>query len=139
MARNPSRRQERVGDLLRDLISEILQREMDDPRLGFVSITRVEVSSDLRDARVYVSVLGTEAQQKESWQILRRATGFIRTLLSKQLDLRVVPRLDFRLDPSLEKGTRVLHLLQEVLPPKTSSGESEEREQGKEGEDQNQG
>lgn len=106
-------RQERVAEALRDEISALLA-ELKDPRVGFVSVTRVEMSPDLRHARVYVSVLGDEGQKKATMEGLRSATGFIRSEVGRRVRLFRTPEIAFHLDESLEKGARVLKLMQEV-------------------------
>lgn len=105
-------RQERVAEALRDEIASLLS-ELKDPRVGFVSITRVEVSSDLRHARVYVSVLGDEAAKKATMEGLRSATGFIRSEVGRRVRLFRTPEIVFHLDESLEKGALVLKLIAE--------------------------
>lgn len=106
-------RQERVAEALREEISSLLS-ELKDPRVGFASITRVEVSSDLRYARVYVSVLGDEAGKKATMEGLHSATGFIRSEVGRRVRLFRTPEISFHLDESLEKGARVLKLIAEV-------------------------
>ncbi|HEY3284565.1 MAG TPA: 30S ribosome-binding factor RbfA [Armatimonadota bacterium] len=109
-----SRRTEKVEEVLRDIVSEILLREMKDPRLGFLTITGVQVSPDLRSAHIYYSVLGDEAQQKTTADALRRASGFVRTQVGRRTTFRFVPELDFRYDPSVQHGSRVMELLEQV-------------------------
>mgnify|MGYP000574964305 CR=1 FL=1 len=106
-------RQERVAEALREEISALLS-ELKDPRVGFASITRVEMSSDLRHARVYVSVLGDEARKKATMEGLRSATGYIRSEVGRRVRLFRTPEIAFHLDESLEKGARVLKLIEEV-------------------------
>ena len=81
----------RVGDQMRDILAELLRDEVKDPRIGFVSIVRVEVSNDLRHAKIFVSVLGNEQQKKESMKGLASATGFLRSEVAKRLQLRHAP------------------------------------------------
>lgn len=115
-----SRRQKQVGDLLRDEISFIIQRGMKDPRIGFASITRVEVSPDIRYATAYVSVLGTDEEQTESLVALNNASGFIRHELGPKLTMRSIPIVSFRLDRSMQHAENVQRLLSEIdLPPET--------------------
>lgn len=108
------RRRQQVGDLLRDHISEIIQREMRDPRLGFVSITRVEVSPDVRMARVFVSVYGSEDEQRNALVALTRATGFVRRQLGDRLEMRFTPEISFRLDRSMQHAETVARLLNDI-------------------------
>jgi ribosome-binding factor A len=109
-----SRRTERVEGVIREEVSVILQRELRDPGLGFVTVTGAEVSPDLRHARVFVSVLGTPEEKRHSLDALNRARGFLRTELSKRMRMRVVPELEFRHDEAAETGTRVFELLEEA-------------------------
>jgi ribosome-binding factor A len=110
----PSRRQQQVADLIQREISVLIQRELKDPRLGFITITSVEISPDLRYARVFYSVMGTPEEQKDSQTALERAQGFLRHELSTRLDLRYVPELQFRNDPSVAQGDRIARLLAEI-------------------------
>lgn len=113
-----SRRRRQVGDLLRDEISFIIQRGLKDPRVGFASITRVDVSADIRYATAYVSVFGTEDEQSESLVALNNAAGYIRHELAPKLSLRSVPAIRFTLDRSMEHAENVQRLLIEIdLPP----------------------
>ncbi len=101
----------RVREAIRDEVADILRRELRDPRVGFTSVTDVEVSDDLRHARVYVSVLGGEEDRRRTIEGLEKARGFIRASLGQRLRLRYVPDLAFALDRSLEEGHRVGLLL----------------------------
>ncbi len=109
-----SRRTEKVEEVLRDVLSEILLRELKDPRLGFVTITGVKVSPDLRNAQVYYSALGDEQARKETEAALRRGAGFIRSQLGRRTTFRFVPELEFRFDPSVGHAHRVMELLEQV-------------------------
>ncbi|HXF83390.1 MAG TPA: 30S ribosome-binding factor RbfA [bacterium] len=109
-----SHRPERVEQFIRDELSQILQREVRDPRIGFISVTAVEVSQDLRHARIFVSVLGDAAQKTETMTGLASAAGYIRRALGRRLQLRFTPELSFRLDESIERGARVMKLLGDV-------------------------
>ncbi|MDQ3548518.1 MAG: 30S ribosome-binding factor RbfA [Chloroflexota bacterium] len=110
------RRRERVSDLLRDEVSEIIQREMSDPRLGFVSITRVELSPDLKYARMFISVMGSEEERASSLVALNNASGFIRRLLAPRLRMRVIPEVSFRLDRSMEHAENIARILHDLEP-----------------------
>ncbi len=110
-----SRRTERVNDLIRDELSDLLLREMNDPRLGgLISITRVEVTPDLTQARVFVSVMAEKDEQDQAMKALGAASGFMHRELKKRLDIRKVPFLNFRLDTSIAQGAEVLSLLNKV-------------------------
>ena len=108
------KRIERVNQLVKEEISAVLQRELKDPRLGFVSVTEVETSKDLRTAKVFVSVLGDESKWAGSLTALSSARGFIRHWLRQHLDLRVTPDLDFRPDRSMEHAARIQELLKQI-------------------------
>ena len=110
------KRLDRVNQLLKEEISTLLQRELRDPRLGFVTVTEVETSKDLRMAKVFVSVLGDDDRWKASLAALASARGFIRNWLRQNLDLRVTPDLDFRPDRSMEHAARIQALLRDLHP-----------------------
>ena len=118
-----TRRQRQVAELLHEEISLLIQRRARDPRLGFVTVTGVEVSADLRVAHIYVSVLGNGDEVDESLASLGRAAGFFRHELGTSLSLRYLPELNFRLDDSLERGLRIDQLL-DSLHDETPKGES---------------
>lgn len=117
-----SRRTEQVGDLIKEELSRLLEREVKDPRIGFVTLTEVDVSPDLRLARVYFSVLGDELMMQESLAALARARGFLRRELSQRLALRCVPELQFQLDRSVERSQRITDLLRQVRQQEDPSG-----------------
>ena len=111
------RRIDRVNELLRSEISNILAREIKDPRVGgVISITEVIASSDLRSARVYVSVMGREEQQQEALDGIRSAASFLRRELRNRVNLRHTPHLIFQLDDSIQEGDRVLRLMDGLTP-----------------------
>jgi ribosome-binding factor A len=110
------KRLDRVNQLIKEEISTVLQRELKDPRLGFVTVTDVETSKDLRVAKVFVSVLGNDAQWTASLAALASARGFIRSWLRQHLDMRVTPDLDFRADRSMEHAAKIQSLLKQVQP-----------------------
>ena len=110
-----SRRTERVNDLIRDELSDMLLKEVRDPRLGgLISITRVEVAPDLSTARVFVSVMGEQEEQDAAMKALNAAVSFFHRELKKRVEMRRVPFLTFRLDDSIARGANVLSLLNEV-------------------------
>jgi ribosome-binding factor A len=108
------KRLDRVNQLIKEEISYLLQRELKDPRLGFVTVTEVEVSKDLRQAKVYVSVLGTEAQWAASLQALESARGFVRNWLAPRLRLRSIPHLSFHPDRSMAHAAHIQTVLEEL-------------------------
>ena len=110
-------RTDQVGAQVRAEIMDIIQRDLKDPRIGFVSITAVRMSPDLRSARVRVSVLGDESQQRDSLSGLRSATGLIRRYLGRRLqNLKFSPELRFEIDPSIEYSVHISQRLREILP-----------------------
>jgi ribosome-binding factor A len=123
-----SRRQERVRELIRDELSAVIQHEMHDPRLGgLISITDVSISPDLKFARVYLSVLGDEEEQRDALKAARSAAGFLRRTLGSRTTLRYVPELHFEADRSIERGDRVLRILKEVSAEEAEGGAADEQ------------
>jgi ribosome-binding factor A len=108
-------RREKLQELFKEAASAILQRRLRDPRIGFVSVTDVELSADLRDAKIFVSVLGDEEAKRRTMEGLERAAGFVRSELGRRVNLRYTPEVLFRLDDSIERGTRIVALLREVV------------------------
>jgi ribosome-binding factor A len=106
-----SRRQRQVAELLHEELSQLIQYDTRDPRLGFVTVTGVDVTADLRIARVYVTVLGDEKEAQLTLKGLESAAGFFRYKLKQQLSLRYIPELNFKLDTSLEYASRIEQLL----------------------------
>lgn len=109
-----TRRTEQVADLIKEELCGLLERAVKDPGLGFVTLTDVEVDPDLRNARVFFSVLGDEAATQQSLAALQRASGFLRRELAHRLDLRYMPELHFVLDRSIERGQHIADLLRQV-------------------------
>jgi ribosome-binding factor A len=107
-------RSDRVGDLLVELISELLRREIRDPRLGAVTITAAKVRKDLRHARVYFNLFGDRENRKDVLAGLQSATGFIRSKIGKQLNLRFVPTIEFFYDETQDEAQRIENLLKQV-------------------------
>ena len=119
-------RQEKIQEQLVQEMSEIIHRELRDPRLGFLTLTGAEVSRDLRYARVFVSVLGDDEARKQSLKALNSAVGLLRGEFARRAHLRVAPELEFRFDEGIERGQRIFDLLHSVeadlapRPPETS-------------------
>jgi ribosome-binding factor A len=107
-------RAERVGDLLIELISDLIRKEIRDPRLGGVTLTGAKVSKDLRHARIYFSLLGGAGDKRGATTGLKSATGFIRAKLGKQLKLKFIPALEFVYDETEDEARRIDDLLQQV-------------------------
>ncbi len=120
-----SRRTERVAEEIQRVIGELLLREVRDPRIGFATVTAVEVSPDLEHARVHVSVLGGEAEERESLAALQRASGYLRTELGRRMRIRKVPELRFLADPSAKEAMRISQLLRELGVEGESRGDEE--------------
>lgn len=120
-----NQRAARVGEEMRDILARLIRDEVKDPRVGFVSIVKVEVAGDLRHAKVFISVLGDEAQKKSSLKGLQSASGFLRSEVAKMLQLRYTPELHFVLDESIEHGQKIAQLLVKVQE------EQKEKDQGK--------
>lgn len=110
----PGRRPQRLGEQIREEICGLLLSELKDPRIGFVTITGVEVTPDLRQARVSVSVLGNAEEQEQTLAGFRAATAFIRRELGRRLQIRRIPELEFRLDRTEEKAARIEELLKQT-------------------------
>lgn len=111
-----SRRSQRVADLVRAEISNLLLTEAHDPQLRKVTVTEVTMPTDLKSARVYFSVLGGDSERREAAEALDRAAGFLRREVGQRCELRYAPELHFFEDRSLERGARVEELLAQVLP-----------------------
>lgn len=110
---------ERVNSLIRQEISELLQRQVKDPRLGnFITVTAVDTSPDMKHAKVFVSRLEGQEEKKETLGVLASAAGFFRKELATRLKLRRVPELNFQWDDSLERGDHLLRLIDRVTPDK---------------------
>jgi len=117
-------RQEKLGELIAAELSELLRTRLKDPRVGFASITHVEVSGDLRHAKVFVSVMGTPEEQVATMKGLKHATGFLRHELASRLVLRFMPELIFKLDTSIAEGARILDLIQKIEREEQQGSES---------------
>lgn len=109
----PYKRSQRVSDLLRKEIADIIIYRLKDPRVGFITVTGVDVTNDIKIARVYVSILRDE-ERKTTLEVLNSAKSFIRSELSKRLRMKFIPSIEFRLDTSIEYGNRIEKLLKEI-------------------------
>lgn len=121
-----SQRTQRIGDLVRAELSTLVQREMRDPRVALATISSVEVTADLRYARVRVSALGEEARRLETISALENARGFLRRELAHRLDLRVTPELRFELDRGPEHSQHISDLLDTLGPTPTRESDEED-------------
>src|SRR5512146_2890244 len=109
-----NRREDQLSGVITRELSDLIRTRMKDPRIGFASITGVELSHDLRYAKVYVSVLGTSQEQRETMRGLGSAKGFLRHELAQRLTIRHVPEIEFHLDESIARGARVIELINQV-------------------------
>jgi ribosome-binding factor A len=110
----------RVGELIQEEIAELLLRHLKDPRLNMATVSRVDVSPDLRHAHVSISRMGNETEQQETIEGFVHATGFIRNQLGKRLKLRYVPELTFQLDTTIAHGVRISGILHDLAPADTT-------------------
>lgn len=107
-------RANRVGEQLKKELSEIFQRELKDPRIGFLTVTAVDMTGDLSQAKIYISVLGSEEQKENSLKAIAKASGFIRSEIGKRIRLRHTPELIFKFDESIDYGNKIEKLLAEI-------------------------
>lgn len=106
-----SRRTGRMAEAIKHEVASIMQKDLKDPRVGFASITNVEVSGDRRCAKIFVSVMGDDLKTQETIVALKNACGFVRTELSKRLKARYTPEITFELDQSISHGVRIMEVL----------------------------
>lgn len=109
-----SLRSTRVGEQMKKELGEIIGRKIKDPRIGFVTVTDVQVTGDLQQATVFISVLGDEKQKEETLKGLEKAAGFIRSEIGQRIRLRKTPEIEFEFDESIEYGNRIDTLLQQL-------------------------
>ncbi|HKJ36294.1 MAG TPA: 30S ribosome-binding factor RbfA [Solirubrobacterales bacterium] len=109
----PSSRMRRVNEVMREVIGTAITSELQDPRIGFVTVTAVETSPDLRHARVHVSVLGSEREREDSLAALRSAHGLLQAAINSELRLKRTPALNFSYDESIERADRITRMLKE--------------------------
>ncbi len=104
----------RVAEAFREEIMDMIQRDLKDPRIGFVTVTHVEVSSDLKHATVFMSILGDEAKKDETLRAMERAKGHIRSELSKRVRLKFLPELEFVHDTTIEESFKVSEIIKKI-------------------------
>ena len=109
-----SRRAKRVGELMKHEISDLIQKSIKAPHLGFVTVTEVDLTNDLRYARVFVSVYGEDKENSPTLKSLKKANGFIRSQLARRIRLRHCPEIEFLWDSSIEQGAKIFKLLEEI-------------------------
>jgi len=117
-------RPERVQEALRQEISRIVQNEIKDPRLGFITITGVELTKDLRYAKVYFSVLGEEKEKKLALKGLNSARGYIKGHISDRIKLRFMPQIEFKIDETLEHTKKIYDLLDKLKKEKKEKADA---------------
>jgi len=128
-----SRRALKAAEAVREVVSMAILAELNDPRIRDVTVTHVEVSGDLRHAKIHVSVMGDEKRQQLSLKGLKSAAGFLQSKVAKRIETRYTPRIEFILDQGVKKSIEVARILHEVLPPPPSdadAAEGEEQEPG---------
>jgi ribosome-binding factor A len=103
-----------LGEQIAEEVSDLLRTRVKDPRVGFASITHVEVSGDLRHAKIFVSVMGSHEEKKSTIEALHHATGFLRHELAGRLTVRFMPEIVFKLDNSIEQGAHILGLIRQL-------------------------
>ena len=111
---NMSVRADRVAEQMKNELTDIISRKLKDPRIGFVTVTDVEVTGDLQIATVYISVLGDEVAAQDTLKGLERAKGFIRSEIGQRIRLRITPEIKFEMDASIAYGNRIEDLLRDL-------------------------
>jgi len=129
-------RKDRLEELIKRIVSEIIMRELKDPRIGFVTITGVELNKDYTEAKIGVSILGSSTDVRKSMEGIRSSSGFVQKLLGKELKIRNLPRVYFYLDKSVEEGVDMVNMIHN-LPGVIDSKDSKDEELKKEDEDSN--
>lgn len=109
---HPYKRSQRLSILLREEVADIVMRKVKDPRVGFVTVTDVEMSEDLKNAKIYISVY--EGDRDQTLEILNSAKGLIRNEISKRLKVKFIPTVEFRIDKSIDHGDRIDELLRNI-------------------------
>ena len=108
------KRTDRIGEAIKEEISSIILQQVSDPRIQFVSITRVQVSADFHYAKVFFSVLGSEKERMQALEGLKSARGFIQRNLGRRIRLRYTPEITFKMDTSIDQGIHICELLREI-------------------------
>lgn len=111
-----SRRVLKAAEAIREVVGMAILADLKDPRIEGVTVTRVEVTPDMREAKVYVSIMGSDAAQRTCLHGLQSAAGFLQQKIAKRIDTRYTPRLRFELDMGVKKSIAILRMLDEVLP-----------------------
>lgn len=132
-------RTERLKEVIRETAAEFIQRELSDPRLGFCTVTRVDLSADLSFATVFVSVLGEEAQKRTTMRCLADARGMLQARIAKMLKTRTTPHVTIELDESIERSFRILEKIKEARASDTDHGKDTEEPKNASGEEADDG
>lgn len=128
-----SKRIERLNSLLKEVISDIIRKEVRNPHInGLITVTRVSITNDLHHAKVYVSIMAPDVQKQETLMALKSASGFIATNSSKQVVMRYFPELTFKLDDSVDKHLRIESLLHEINLERKSRTDADETDEADE-------
>ncbi|MBN2578698.1 MAG: 30S ribosome-binding factor RbfA [Pirellulales bacterium] len=133
------RRVQKVAEAIREIVSMAILAELKDPRIHDVTVTYVEVSADLRHAKVHVSVMGDDAQQRLTLRGLQSAAGFLQARLARELELRYTPKLTFLLDQGVKRSIEIARILKEVLPAEERPEEESDDIQNDEGQGNDEG
>ncbi len=121
-----TKRVQRLNSLLKEVVSEVIRNDVRNPKVGeFTTVTKVDISNDLQHAKVYISVIGTDLQRKETVDALETAAGFIGIHSAKKVVMRQFPTLTFRLDTSVDKQMKIDSLLKKIHEEKESRGHHE--------------
>lgn len=118
-------RKDRLEELIKRIVSEIIFRELKDPRIGFVTVTGVELSKDMAEAKIGISILGTSTEVRKSMEGIRSSSGYVQKLLGKELQIRSVPRVHFFLDKSVEEGVELVNRIEKLAGVKNSSDDTD--------------
>jgi ribosome-binding factor A len=121
----PSRRVQKAAEAVREVVSMAILTELQDPRVRDVTVTSVEISSDLRHAKVHVSVMGDETRQNLTLRGLQSAAGFLQAKIAQKIEIRYTPKLSFLLDQGVKRSIAVAQILQQVLPPAKTAVDDE--------------
>ena len=105
---------EKVQELIKQEVSKIILQELKDPRIGFVTVTQVDVSGDLKYAKIYVSLLGSQEEVKNTWAALQSSLGYLRREIGNRIKLRCTPELSFQIDKSLDHSVHIQELLDKI-------------------------
>ena len=124
-----SRRVLKAAEAIREVVGMAFLADLKDPRIDGVTVTRVEVTPDMREAKVYVSIMGSDAAQRTCLHGLQSAAGFLQQKIAKRIDTRYTPRIMFELDMGVKKSIAIARLLDDVLPEETPSDESNESDE----------